>query len=138
MIVMLVYQTSDLVCQIDMWSWSQIMIDTQLIVFVNASIASWSWNTADSYDLLEFSQKTLIFWILIIIVQNIILLWAIFYCKSCNLIQQHLVFMRRKQLNVTCHFYHIARAHLSEHDQTNQFWENIQDQNQNMQISIQL
>ena len=67
-IIMLAYQTSDFACQIDMWSWSQIMIDTQLIVFVDMSIASWSWNTADSCDSLKSSQKTLILQVLIIIV----------------------------------------------------------------------
>ena len=57
-IIMLACQTSDLACQIDMWSWSWIVIDTQLIVSVNASIVSWSWNTADSCNLLEFSWET--------------------------------------------------------------------------------
>ena len=73
-IIMLKYQISDLACQIDMWFWNQIMISIQLIMFVDASIISWSWNVADSYDLSKFSWKTLIFWILIVIVQNIILL----------------------------------------------------------------
>ena len=67
-IVMSACQISDLACQINTWSWSQIVTSTQLIMFVNASIVSWSWNTADSCNLLKFSQKMLIFWILIIIV----------------------------------------------------------------------
>ena len=38
--------------------------------------------------------------------------------------------MKRKQLNITCHSCHIVRAHFSEHDQTSQLQEHIQDQNQ--------
>ena len=137
-IIMLAYQTSDLAYQIDTWSWSWIMIDTQLIVFVDVSIALWSWNTADSCDSLESSQRTLILQVLIIIVQNIILLQAVSYYRSCSSIQQHSVFMRRRQLSVTHHFYHIVRAHLPEHDQMSQLWECIQDQSQSEQISEQL
>ena len=117
-IIVLTHQISDLAYQINIWSWSWIMIDIQLIMSVNMSITSWSWNTADSCDSLKSSQKTLILQILIIIIQNIILSQAVSYCRSCNLIQQHSVFMRKKQLSITCYLYCIVRAHLSEYDQT--------------------
>ena len=132
------HQISDFACQIDTWSWSQIIISIQLIMFVDASVVSWLWNIADSYNSLKFSQKTWILQVLIIIVQNIILLQAVSYCRSCNLIQQHSVFMKRNQLSITYHFCCIARAYLSECDQTNWLQEDIQDQNQNVQVSIQL
>ena len=105
---------------------------------VSTLIVLWSWNIADSCDSLKSSWETLILWILIIIVQNIILLWAISYCRSCSLIQQHSVFMRRKQLSITHCFYCIVRAHLSEHDQMSQLWEHISNWDQNAWISASL
>ena len=60
-IIMSAHQISDLAYLIDTWSWSQIMISTQLIVSVNVSVVSWSWNIANSYDLLKFSWKIWIF-----------------------------------------------------------------------------
>ena len=95
-IVVLVCQTSNLACQIDMWSWNWIMTSTQLIMSVDASIASWSWNTADSCDSLESSWEILIFQVLIVIVQNIILSQAISYHRFHSSIQQHSVFMKKK------------------------------------------
>ncbi len=95
-IIMWVHQTSDLACQINMWSWNQIMTSTQLIMSVNASIISWSWNTADSCDSLKSSWEILILQVLIIIIQSIILLWAILYHRSHSLIQQHSVFVKRR------------------------------------------
>ncbi len=86
MIVVWVCQTSDLACQIDIWSWNWIVTSTQLIMSVSVLITLWSWNTADSCDLLEFSWETLILQVLIIIVQNIILLWAVLYHRSHSLI----------------------------------------------------
>ena len=53
--LILAYFDSDLACQIDTWFWNQIVIDIQLIMFVDISIALWSWNIADSCDLLKFS-----------------------------------------------------------------------------------
>ena len=138
MIVMSAHQISDLAYQIDMWSWNQIMTSIQFIVFVDASITLWSWSTADSCDWLKFSWKTLILWILIIIVQNIVLSQAVSYHKSCSSILQCSVFVRRKQLSVVHHFCHIVRAHLLEHDQINQLWEHIQDQNWSVQVLMQL
>ena len=73
-IIMSAHQISDLACQINTWSWNQIVTSIQFIMFVNVLIVSWSWNTVDSCNLLKFSQKTLILWVLIIIVQNIVLL----------------------------------------------------------------
>ena len=60
-IIMLAHQISDLACQINTWSWSQIMTSIQFIMFVNVSIALWLWNIVDSCNLLEFSWETLIF-----------------------------------------------------------------------------
>ena len=133
-IIVSAHQISDHACLINMWSWSQIMTSTQLIVFVNASVVLWSWNTADSYNLLRFSWKIWIIQVLIIIVQNIILSQIISYHKSCSLIWQHSVFVRKKQLSIIHCFYCIVRAHLSEYDQTSQLWECIQDQNWSEQI----
>jgi len=133
-----VCQTSDLTCQIDMWSWNWIIIDIQLIMFVDVLIALWSWNTADSCDSLEFSWETLILQVLIIIVQNIILSQAVSCHKFHNLISQHSVFMRRRQLSVVHYFCHIVKAHLLECDLMSQLWECIQNWNWSEQVLIQL
>ena len=137
-IVMLMCQISDLACQISIWFWSWIVINTQLIMFVNMSIALWSWNITDSYNLLEFLWETWIFQVLIIIIQNIILLQVVSYYRFYSSIWQHSVFMKKRQLNATHHSCHIVEAHFSEHDQTSQLWEHIQDQNWSMQVLIQL
>ena len=70
--------------------------------------------------------------------RNIVLLQAVFYHKSCNLIQQHSVFVKKKQLSIIHHFYHIVRVHFSEYNQINQLQEHISNQNQNMQVLMLL
>ena len=137
-IVMSIHWASNLACQIDTWSWSQIMTSTQFIMFVNTSIALWSWSTADSCDSLKFLQKMLILQVLIIIVQNIVLSQTVSCHKFYSSILQCSVFVRRKQLSIIHHFCHIIRAHFFEHDWTSQFQEHISNQNQNAWISTLL
>ena len=71
-IIMSAHQIFDLDYQISIWSWNQIIIYIQLIIFISVLTILWWWSTADSYNQSAFILEILILWVQIIITQSII------------------------------------------------------------------